>query len=76
MAKDTITIERLAEMTQQEVLDINKTMAPKQDVRQVGSEILSAIENLRGQIADVKTSTITWEPFERQRLLGSQSSRL
>jgi hypothetical protein len=51
-------------------------MAPKQDVRQVGSEILSAIEDLRGQIADAKTSTITWEPFERQRLLGSQRSRL
>ena len=76
MAEDTITIERLAEMTQQEVLDINKTMAPKQDVRQVGSEILSAIENLRGQIADVKTSTITWELLEGQRLFGSQSSRL
>jgi hypothetical protein len=51
-------------------------MAPKQDVRQVGSEILSSIEDLRGQIADAKTSTITWEPFERQRLLGSQRSRL
>jgi hypothetical protein len=29
MAKDTITIERLAEMTQQEVLDIKKTMTTK-----------------------------------------------
>jgi acetolactate synthase small subunit len=76
MAKDTIIIERLVEMTQQEVLDIKKTMAPKQEVRQVGSEILSAIENLRGQIADVKTSTITWELFEGQRLFGSQSGRL
>jgi acetolactate synthase small subunit len=76
MAKDTITIERLVEMTQQEVLDIKKTMAPKREVRQVGSEILSAIENLHGQIADVKTSTITWELFEGQRLFGSQSSRL
>jgi acetolactate synthase small subunit len=76
MAKDTITIERLVEMTQQEVLDIKKTMAPKQEVRQVGSETLSAIENLRGQFADVKTSTITWELLEGQRLFGSQSSRL
>jgi acetolactate synthase small subunit len=76
MAKDTITIERLAAMTQHEVLDIKKTMAPTQEVQDVGSEILSAIENLRGQIADAKTSTITWELLEGQRLLGSQSSRL
>jgi len=40
--KTTITIEQLAGMTQQEFLEINKTMATKQDLREVGSEILSA----------------------------------
>ncbi len=50
-----MTIEQLAEMTQQEFLALDKKMATKDDV----TLILSAIENLSGQIADVKQSTIT-----------------
>jgi len=55
MAKKNMTIEQLAEMTQQEFLALDKKMATKDDV----TLILSAIENLSGQIADVKQSTIT-----------------
>jgi hypothetical protein len=55
MAHKKITIEQLAEMTQKEFLALDKKMATKDDVKL----ILSAIENLSGQIADVKQSTIT-----------------
>ncbi len=49
MANKKITIEQLAEMTQQEFLALDKKIATKHDVKL----ILSAIENLSGQIADV-----------------------
>ena len=55
MANKKITIEKLAEMTQQEFLALTKKMATKDDVKL----ILSAIENLSGQIADVKQSTLS-----------------
>jgi hypothetical protein len=55
MANKKITIEKLAEMTQQEFLALTKKMATKDDV----TLILSAIENLSGQIADVKQSTLS-----------------
>ncbi len=65
MPQTKITIEKLAEMTQQEFIEIKQTMATKQDLREVGSEILSAIENLSGQIADVKQSTLHAIDFVR-----------
>jgi hypothetical protein len=55
MTNRKITIENLAEMTQQEFLALTKKMATKDDVKL----ILSAIENLSGQIADVKQSTLS-----------------
>ena len=55
MAQKKITIEKLAEMTQQEFLALTTKMATKDDV----TLILSAIENLSGQIADVKQSTLS-----------------
>jgi hypothetical protein len=55
MTRKNITIEKLAEMTQQEFLALNQKMATKDDVKL----ILSAIENLSGQIADVKQSTLS-----------------
>jgi hypothetical protein len=55
MAQKRITIEKLAEMTQQEFLALNQKMATTDDV----TLILSAIENLSGQIADVKHSTLS-----------------
>ena len=55
MTQKKITIETLAEMTQQEFLALDKKMATKDDVKL----ILSAIENLSGQIADVKQSTLS-----------------
>jgi hypothetical protein len=61
MNKETITIETLAAMSQQEFLDIKKTMATKDDV----TLILSAIENLSGQIADVKHSLPSALDFAR-----------
>jgi hypothetical protein len=61
MAHRKITIETLAEMTQQEFLALNKRMATKDDVKL----ILSAIENLSGQIADVKQSTLSAIDFVR-----------
>jgi hypothetical protein len=50
-----MTIEMLAETSQPEFLDIKKTMATKGDVKL----ILSAIERLSGQIADVKQSRVS-----------------
>ena len=61
MATKKITIEKLAEMTQQEFLALDKKMATKGDVKL----ILSAIENLSGQIADVKQSTLSAIDFVR-----------
>jgi hypothetical protein len=55
MAQKRITIEKLAEMTQQEFLALNQKMATTDDVML----ILSAIENLSGQITDVKQSTLS-----------------
>jgi hypothetical protein len=51
MTQRKMTIENLAEMSQQEFLAIKKTMATKDDVK----IILSAIDNLSGQMADVKS---------------------
>ena len=65
MAQKKMTIEQLAEMTQQEFLHIKNTMAAKQDLRDVGSEILSAIENLNGQITDMKQSLPSALDFAR-----------
>ena len=65
MAQKKMTIEQLAEMTQQELLHIKNTMAAKQDLRDVGSEILSAIENLNGQITDMKQSLPSALDFAR-----------
>ena len=61
MTHKKITIEKLAEMTQQEFLALDKKMATKGDVKL----ILSAIENLSGQIADVKQSTLSAIDFVR-----------
>jgi hypothetical protein len=58
MAKQKITIEKLAEMSQQEFLDIKKSMAAGfADVHSDIKLVLSAIENLSGQITDVKQTT-------------------
>jgi len=61
MAKKKMTIEKLAEMSQQEFLEIKKTMATKDDVK----IILSAIENLSGAIVDVKQSLPSALDFAR-----------
>jgi hypothetical protein len=61
MPQTRITIEKLAEMSQQEFLTLNQKMATKDDVKL----ILSAIENLSGQIADVKQSTLSAIDFVR-----------
>jgi hypothetical protein len=61
MAQQRMTIEKLAEMTQQEFLALTKKMATKDDVKL----ILSAIENLSGQIAEVKQSTLSAIDFVR-----------
>ena len=58
MAHKKMTIETLAEISQQEFLAIKKEMATKDDVQAVGKAILHAIDNLSGQIADVKQSTL------------------
>jgi hypothetical protein len=65
MTHRNITIENLAEMTQQEFLALNKKMATKDDVRDTGKAILDAIDNLSGQIADVKQSTLSVIDFVR-----------
>ena len=57
----TLLREQLAEMTQKEFLALDKKMATKDDVKL----ILSAIENLSGQIADVKQSTLSAIDFVR-----------
>ncbi len=56
-----MTIETLAEMTQQEFLTIKNSMTTKDDVKL----ILSAIENLSGQMADVKHSMPSALDFAR-----------
>jgi hypothetical protein len=61
MDKEKITIEKLAEMSQQEFLEIKKTMATKDD----GKLILSAIENLNGAMVDVKQSLPSALDFAR-----------
>ena len=61
MAQKKMTIEKLAEVTQKEFLALDKKMATKDDVKL----ILSAIENLSGQIADVKQSTLSAIDFVR-----------
>jgi hypothetical protein len=61
MNKENMTIEQLVAMLQQEFLDIKKTMATRDDV----TLILSAIDNLSGQIADVKSSLPSALEFAR-----------
>jgi len=61
MNKEKMTIETLAEMTQQEFLTIKNSMTTKDDVKL----ILSAIENLSGQMADVKHSMPSALDFAR-----------
>jgi hypothetical protein len=56
-----MTIEKLAEMSQQEFLENKKPMATKDDVK----IILSAIENLSGAIVDVKQSLPSTLDFAR-----------
>jgi hypothetical protein len=65
MAQQRITIEKLAEMTQQEFLALNQKMATKDDLQAVGKAILDAIDSLSGQIADVKQSTLSAIDFVR-----------
>jgi hypothetical protein len=64
MAQKKLTIEKLAERSQQESWDIKKMLATKEDV----TLIISAIENLSGQIGDVKQSTRN--AFDYARLQG------
>jgi len=61
MNKENMTIEKLAEMSQQEFLEIKKTMATKDDAKL----ILSAIETLGGQMADLKHSLPSALAFAR-----------
>jgi hypothetical protein len=61
MKKENMTFEQLAELSQQEFLEIKKTMATKDDAKL----ILSAIDNLSGQITDVKHSTMSALAFAR-----------
>ena len=65
MTHKKITIEKLAEMTQQEFVAINQKMATKDDLQAMGKLILNAIDNLSGQIADVKQSTLSAIDFVR-----------
>jgi hypothetical protein len=65
MTNKKITIEKLAEMTQQEFVAINQKMATKDDLQAMGKLILNAIDNLSGQIADVKQSTLSAIDFVR-----------
>ena len=60
-----MTIETLAEMSQQEFLAIKKQMATKDDLQAVAKAILDAIDNLSGQIADVKQRTLSAIDFVR-----------
>ena len=59
MAQKNLTIEQLAEMTQQEFWHIKNTMVTKQDLRDVGSEMLSAIENPQRPDHGLKQSPIS-----------------
>jgi hypothetical protein len=61
MKKENMTIEKLAGMAQQEFLEIKKSRATKDDVKL----ILSAIETLSGQMADVKHSMPSALDFAR-----------
>ena len=65
MAQKKMTIEMLAEISQQEFLAIKQEMATKDDLQAVGKAILHAIDNLSGQIADVKQSTLSAIDFVR-----------
>jgi hypothetical protein len=65
MAQKKMTIETLAEMSQQEFLAIKKQMATKDDLQAVAKAILDAIDNLSGQIADVKQRTLSAIDFVR-----------
>ncbi len=66
MKKENMTIEKLAEMSQQEFLDIKKSMATGfADVHGDVKLILSAIENLSGQMADIKHSMPSALDFAR-----------
>ncbi|MGH8065442.1 MAG: hypothetical protein ACRERE_09415 [Candidatus Entotheonellia bacterium] len=66
MNKEKMTIEKLAEMSQREFSEIRKTMATGfVDVRGDLKLVLSAIENLSGQIADVKASLPSALDFAR-----------
>jgi hypothetical protein len=60
-----MTIETLAEMSQQEFLAIKKQMATKDDLQAVAKAILDAIDNLSGQVADVKQRTLSAIDFVR-----------
>jgi hypothetical protein len=54
MAQEKMTIEKLAAMSKQEFLDIKKSMATGfADVHNDIKLVLSAIENLSGQITDM-----------------------
>jgi hypothetical protein len=64
-----MTIEKLAEMSHQEFIDIKKSMATGfADVHSDIKLVLSAIENLSGQITDVKHTTSN--AFDYARLEG------
>jgi len=65
MPNKKITIEKLAEMTQQEFLALNQKMATKDDLQAVGKAVLDAIDNLSRQIANVKHSTSSAINFVR-----------
>jgi hypothetical protein len=65
MPNKKITIENLAEMTQQEFAALNQKMATKDEVQSISKAILDAIDNLSGQIADVKQSTLSAIGFVR-----------
>jgi hypothetical protein len=66
MPKKKITIESLAAASQEQFLALEKKMdAGFQDVRGDIKLVLSALENLSGQMADVKQSTMSAIDFAR-----------
>jgi hypothetical protein len=65
MPNKKITIENLAEMTQQRFAALNQKTATKDEVQSISKAILDAIDNLSGQIADVKQSTLSAIEFVR-----------
>jgi hypothetical protein len=69
MPQTKMTIEKLAEMSHQEFVDIKKSMATGfADVHSDIKLVLSAIENLSGQITDVEHTTRN--VFDYARLEG------